>query len=84
MNVFKNHKQYDYLIPIDGDDFLYPYALHQLEKSLKYKPDILVLQGNDVLCWNNKSECSSDIYLNNGFYLTKQHDYEINKWSSNN
>ena len=33
MDVFKNHKQYDYLIPIDGDDFLYPYALHQLEKS---------------------------------------------------
>lgn len=83
MNIFKNHKQYDYLIPIDGDDFLYPYALHQLEKSLKEEPDILVLQGNDVLCWNNKSECSSDIYLNNGFYLTKQHDYEINKWSSN-
>ena len=28
-------KKYDYLISIDGDDFLYPYALHQLEKCLK-------------------------------------------------
>ena len=30
-------KKYDYLISIDGDDFLYPYALHQLEKCLKKK-----------------------------------------------
>lgn len=83
INIFKNHKQYDYLIPIDGDDFLYPYAFHQLQKSLSQNPDILVLQGNDVLCWNNDSSSSCDIYLNNGFYLTKQHDYKINKWEAN-
>ncbi len=83
INIFKNHKQYDYLIPIDGDDFLYPYAFHQLQKSLPLHPDILALQGNDVLCWNNDSSTSCDIYLNNGFYLTKQHDYKINKWKGN-
>ena len=82
MNVFKNHKQYDYLIPIDGDDFLYPYALHQLEKSLKEEPDILVLQGNDLLCWSSDSDSSSNIYLNNGFYLIKQHGYAVNKWDN--
>lgn len=82
MNVFKNHKQYDYLITIDGDDFLYPYALHQLEKSLKEEPDILVLQGNDLLSWNSDSDSSSNIYLNNGFYLIKQHGYALNKWEN--
>ena len=34
INLFKNRKQYDYLIHIDGDDFLYPYAFHQLYKAL--------------------------------------------------
>ena len=32
--IFKNKPQYDYLIPIDGDDFLYPYALQQLSKTI--------------------------------------------------
>ena len=55
INLFKNRKQYDYLIHIDGDDFLYPYSFHQLYKALiktkkndKY-PDILVIQGNDLI-----------------------------------
>ena len=48
--IFRKKKQYDYLIPIDGDDFLYPYAFHQLSKIIQSnKPDILVLQGNDIL-----------------------------------
>ena len=54
-------KQYDYLI--DGDDFLYPYAYHQLSKILQSKnPDILVLQGNDILSWYNDSTNSTDIF----------------------
>ena len=53
-HIFKNKSQYDYLIPIDGDDFLYPYALHQLSKTItKQNPDILVLQGNDLLSFYN-------------------------------
>ena len=27
INIFKNNINYDYLLPIDGDDFLYPYGL---------------------------------------------------------
>ena len=82
--VFKNKKQYDYLIPIDGDDFLYPYALHQLSKIIiQHTPDILVLQGNDVLSWYEDAISSTDIFLNNSFYLIKQDEYPVNKWNFN-
>lgn len=89
INLFKNRKQCDYLIHIDGDDFLYPYAFHQLYKALvktkkndKY-PDILALQGNDLLSWYNQSNNTSDIYLNNSIYLIKQDEYPHNKWNFN-
>ena len=82
--IFRKKKQYDYLIPIDGDDFLYPYAFHQLSKIIQSKkPDILVLQGNDILSWYNDSTNSTDIYLNNCFYLIKQDEYPDNKWIFN-
>ena len=82
--IFRKKKQYDYLIPIDGDDFLYPYALYQLSKIIHSKnPDILVLQGNDILSWYNDSTNSTDIYLNNCFYLIKQDEYPDNKWKFN-
>ena len=89
INIFNNRKQYDYLIHIDGDDFLYPYAFHQIYKAMiKTKknniyPDILVLQGNDLLSWYNESNSSSDIYLNNSIYLIKQDEYPHNKWNFN-
>ena len=34
IEIFRNKKEYDYLIPIDGDDFVYPYGLCILEKSM--------------------------------------------------
>ena len=83
-HIFKKKKQYDYLIPIDGDDFLYPFAFHQLSKIFQNNnPDILVLQGNDILSWYNDSNNSTDIYLNNSFYLIKQDEYPANKWIFN-
>ena len=30
LELFKNKIEFDYLIPIDGDDFLYPFALKRL------------------------------------------------------
>jgi len=82
--IFKKKQQYDYLIPIDGDDFLYPYAFHQLTKSLdQLNPDILVLQGNDLLSWYSDSDSTTDIYLNNSFYLIKQDEYHESKWKFN-
>ena len=89
INIFKNRKQFDYLIHIDGDDFLYPYAFYQLYKAFNlakknnHYPDLLVLQGNDLISWYNQSTASSEIYLNNCFYLIKQDEYPINKWLFN-
>ena len=73
IDIFKNKLQYSYLIHIDGDDFLYPYAFHQLQKAISLTknnniyPDLLVLQGNDLISWYNNSDSTSDIYLNNSF-----------------
>ena len=50
ITYFKNHPEYDYVITLDGDDFLYPYALHNLEKYIHhYNPDVLLLPFNDQL-----------------------------------
>ena len=38
--VFYKKIEYDYLISLDGDDFLYPYALHQLSKCFNKKNDL--------------------------------------------
>lgn len=90
IDIFKTNLQYDYLIHLDGDDFLYPYAFHQIYKSFDFfkknnhiYPDIFVLQGNDLISWYNESTASSDIYLNNSFYLIKQDEYPENKWLFN-
>ena len=51
INLFKNRKQYNYMILIDGDDFLYPYALNQLNKCFEKKKhlDILMLKSTDKI-----------------------------------
>ncbi len=50
LDHFRNHKNnYDYLLPIDGDDFFYPSAFEQFEKALSVGPDILGLQISDEL-----------------------------------
>ena len=70
INIFKNKKEYDYLIPIDGDDFLYPYALHQLHKILHYNPTVVVGGNEDYIC-NFK-----DLYNVDNCYNLK-HNYFI-------
>ena len=47
IKFFQSQKKYDYLVPIDGDDFLYPCALNRLEIYLSYKPDILAVPYTD-------------------------------------
>lgn len=71
-SIFKTfyNSNYDYLISLDGDDFLYPYALHQISKCfINNTPDVICIYGNDTI----RTSCSdidvSDIYLTNNFYL---------------
>ena len=59
ITYFKNNPQYEYLIPIDGDDFLYPRALEQLTKILVYNPTIVV-GGNEDYISNFKEIYKSD------------------------
>lgn len=45
--IFNQYTDYEYLLPLDGDDFLYPCALKKLGIYLNYKPDILMLPFTD-------------------------------------
>jgi len=69
--IFYKKKEYDYLISLDGDDFLYPYALYQLSKSFEKKPDLdcVCLYGNDTIRDYLSPFDTSDIYISNNFYL---------------
>jgi hypothetical protein len=69
--IFKSKTQYDYLISIDGDDFLYPYALHQLSKcfDVTENPDCVCIYGNDTIRDYQSDYDMSDIYITNHFYL---------------
>ena len=51
INVFKNRIQYDSMLLLDGDDFLYPSALEQLEKCFKSEGhiDMITLKSTDKL-----------------------------------
>jgi hypothetical protein len=58
IHVFRNNQNYDYLLTIDGDDFMYPFSLHQLEKILIYQPDIIVGGNEDII--SNYKEVHND------------------------
>ena len=70
IHYFKNNPEYDYLIPIDGDDFLYPHALQQLSKILFYNPT-MVVGGNEDYISNFKDLYNPDncYKLENSYFL---------------
>lgn len=55
LNIFKNNKQYDYLLMIDGDDMYYPCAFQRFEKFLIKYPDmdLLHMMLNDRVHFSN-------------------------------
>lgn len=53
INIFKKQTEYEYMIPIDGDDFLYPTAFEQYKKLINETPDIVHLITNDYLFRDN-------------------------------
>ena len=63
------------MIMIDGDDFLYPYALNQLSKCFEKKNhlDILMLKSTDKLKYiENDDYDLLDINLNNNFTISSK------------
>jgi hypothetical protein len=49
LRYFQQKPEYDYLVMVDGDDFLYPRALTRLNYYLQYEPDILFIAFHDIL-----------------------------------
>ena len=68
IEYFKNNSEYDYLIKIDGDDFIYPYSLNRIQTYLDENPDILILPFTDIL---RKNYPNNTIHypINNDCYL---------------
>lgn len=87
INLFKIRKNYDYMMMIDGDDFLYPYGLHQIEKCFSKHDDLdmLVLKSTDKLkyCDGTNSDLFN-IYIHNNFMIESKIyvDYKLYPWNS--
>ena len=78
--IFYSKKIYDYLINIDGDDFLYPYALHQLSKILIYNPTVVVGGNEDYICNFKDLYNINDCYdLNYKYFIYTQPNIPIKK-----
>ena len=69
---FRDHIEYDYLINIDGDDFLFPFFMQRLEKYIttSYDPDIILLPFSDMI--------NNDFYKNQLHYPFKKGYYYTN------
>ena len=86
IELFKNHKKYKYMLLLDGDDFLYPCALNQLEKCFKKEKNIqmLMLKSTDKLKYIEESEEDIlDINLNNNFIISSKIyvEYKLYPWN---
>lgn len=68
LTYFKDNFKYSHLIPIDGDDFVYPWFLESLVKYIKYpyNPDILLLPYSDFI--TNKQPASIYHKINNYYW----------------
>jgi hypothetical protein len=77
--LFQDRVEYDYLIPVDGDDLLYPSAFHQLEKFLPSEPHCVALQTNDSLTKSTK--IVRHAALQNAWRLESWFDDQNNWWA---
>lgn len=80
IEYFKNTTNIDYLMIIDGDDFLYPWALEQLDKILIYNPDIIVGGNEDTISnFGELYKKNISIDLNHKYYLNIEPNILIKK-----
>lgn len=87
IDLFRSRKKYDYMMMIDGDDFLYPYALKQIEKCFEKKNDLdmLVLKSTDKLKYYDENNSDLfNIYINNNFTIESKIyvDFKLYPWNS--
>ena len=85
IELFKIRKHYEYMLLLDGDDFLYPYALHQLSKCFEIEShlDMIVLKSTDKLKYNEETFDIFDISLNNNFIISSKlyTEYKLYPWN---
>lgn len=67
LTYFKKHEEYDFILTFDGDDFIYPCALQNINNYLQYSPDILMLPFSDIL--NSQYSKTLGIPLREDIYL---------------
>lgn len=79
INYFRENSIYDYLVPIDGDDFLYPYAFHQLEKLMCYNPDVVVGGNEDTISNFQKLYKETMVKLRYNYFLNIEPNILIRK-----
>jgi hypothetical protein len=80
LEIFQERLNYDYLVPIDGDDIFYPSAFHQLQKALLFKPTCLCIQTNDSIA--RGPQVSRHALLEDGWKLLSWFDDQENWWKS--
>ena len=63
-DYFKSSPEYEYLLTMDGDDFLYPESLYRINALISEhsRPDMINLAGN------TKFKCVSDVNVQNTSY----------------
>jgi hypothetical protein len=70
LQIFKENPQYDFIIPIDGDDYLYPYAVSRIERYISnYKVDVLFLMYSDQLSYTLNCPNVPHIEIDNKAFL---------------
>jgi len=73
LRVFAHHLRYEYLIMVDGDDYLYPYAIQRINNVYsKCNSDMIALVGGSALACNRKDFIYS---LNDD--ITLQYAYKL-------
>ena len=80
-DVFKERTEYDYMIPIDGDDLYYPCAFELIEKSFIEEPDILHLMLNDYISILDKPRMRK-LKLKGNYKLYGSFNEEKNWWNT--
>ena len=80
IQLFRERLEFDYLVLIDGDDFLYPTAFHQLSKYLPASPQCLAVQTNDSLTREKREVRHAN--LGNDWQLVSWFDDCENWWST--
>lgn len=80
IEYFQKHSEYEYLLMMDGDDMLYPTALHQLEAIIRGGADVVGLLTNDIVDTEFYINCGH-VRLGEKFFLYSWFDQQV-QWTA--